>query len=309
MKLCDVLCDLRSDRVKKVILDTDAYNEVDDQFAIAWAILENGKKINLHSINAAPFLNQLSKSPEEGMSKSYDEIFKLVKLIDESGYDIPYKASSVPVFKGSTRFMTPDKEPVISDAAENIVKTVMESDEVVYVVAIGAITNVASAIRMKPEIVNNMVVVWLGGHAWNWKITDEFNMRQDVPAAQVVFDSKVPFVQIPCNGVCTALTTTAPELKYYLEGKTALSQYLCDNVVKEIADYDVRCRGRVIWDVSAMAMLLLKDCADVVTLPTPFVTPMNRYAFDDGRHPMLMVRALSRDKIFTELFNKLTKRS
>ena len=308
MRLNDVLRDLRSDRVKKVILDTDAYNEVDDQFAIAWAILENGKKINLHSINAAPFLNSNSVSAEDGMIKSYDEIFKLVKLIDESGYDITKKAADVPVFKGSTRFMTPDKEPVISDAAENIVKTVSESDEVVYVVAIGAITNVASAIRMKPEIINNMVVIWLGGHAWDWKITDEFNMRQDVPAAQVVLDSKVPFVQIPCNGVCTALTTTAPELKYYLDGKTPLSQYLSDNVVKEIADYDVRCRGRVIWDVSAMAMLLIKDCADVVTLPTPFVTPMNRYAFDAGRHPMLMVRALSRDKIFTELFNKLTKR-
>ena len=127
MRVCDVMKDLKSDRVKKVILDTDAYNEVDDQFAIAWAILENGKKINLHSINAAPFLNSNSVSAEDGMIKSYDEIFKLVKLIDESGYNIPIKASTVPVFKGSTRFMTPDKEPVISDAAENIVKTVSES--------------------------------------------------------------------------------------------------------------------------------------------------------------------------------------
>ena len=300
--------DLKSDRVKKVILDTDAYNEVDDQFAIAWAILENGKKINLHSINAAPFKNALSESAEDGMIKSYDEIFKLIKLIDESGYDMPKKAADVPVFKGSTRFMTPDKEPVISDAAENIVKTVSESDEPVYVVAIGAITNVASAIQMKPDIIKNMVVIWLGGHAWNWKVTDEFNMRQDVPAAQIVFDSRVPFLQIPCMGVCTNLTTTAPELKFYLDGKTPLSQYLSDNVVKEIADYADRCRGRVIWDVSAMAMLLLKDCADIVALPTPFVTPMNRYAFDEGRHHMLMVRWLNRDKIFTELFGKLTKK-
>lgn len=305
MKICDVLNDLRSDRMKKVILDTDAYNEVDDQFAISWAILENGKKLNLHSINAAPFLNNLSVSAGDGMEKSYNEILKLVGLIDESGYDIKGKASDVPVFRGSDRFMESDKAPVISDAAENIVKTVSESDEPVYVLAIGAITNVASAIRMKPEIVNNMVVIWLGGHAWDWKCTDEFNMRQDIPSTQVVFDSKVPLVQIPCMGVCSALTVSAPELKYYLEGKTPLSDYLCKNVVKEIADFDKRCRSRVIWDISVVSTLLYKNSADIVTLPTPIVTPMNTYSFDAGRHPMLMVRSLNRDVIFTELFKKL----
>lgn len=306
MTVYDALKDLKSDRVKKVILDTDAYNEVDDQFAISWAILENGRKLKLHSINAAPFLNNLSESAADGMEKSYNEILKLVGLIDESGYNINGKASDVPVFRGSDRFMAADKAPVQSDAAENIVKTVSESDEPVYVLAIGAITNVASAIRMKPDIINNMVVIWLGGHAWDWKRTDEFNMRQDIPSSQVVFDSGVPFVQIPCCGVCSALTTCAPELEYYLKGKTPLSDYLCRNVVKEIADYDKRVRSRVIWDISAVSTLLLKNSADLVMLPAPVVTPMDTYSFDAGRHQMLVARSLNRDLIFTELFKVLT---
>ncbi len=308
MKISEVLNDIRSDRVKKVILDTDAFNEVDDQFAISWLILENGKKVELLSINAAPFLNNNSISAEDGMEKSYREIFKLMKLIDETGYDIPIKASSVPVFKGSARFMTEDKMPVPSDAAENIVKTVSESKETVYVIAIGAITNVASAIKMNPDIVNNMVVIWLGGHAWDQSNTKEFNMMQDIPSAQVVFDSKVPIIQIPCHGVCTALATNAPELKYYLEGKNPLSQYLCENVIKEIADYDRNCRTRIIWDISAVAVLILKNSADIVTLPTPIITPMYTYSFDAGRHHMLLVRRLNRDRIFTEIFKKLTKK-
>ena len=54
-------------------------------------------------------------------------------------------------------------------------------------VSIGAITNIASAILMNPEIVNRMVVVWLGGHALSWPDTEEFNMVQDIAAARIVF--------------------------------------------------------------------------------------------------------------------------
>ena len=52
------------------------------------------------------------------------------------------------------------------DAADNIINTVMNSDERIYIVAIGAITNVASAIIKCPEIANKAVVIWLGGHAF-----------------------------------------------------------------------------------------------------------------------------------------------
>ena len=38
-------------------------------------------------------------------------------------------------------------------------------DEPLYVVAIGAITNVASALLTEPALAGKIVVVWLGGHA------------------------------------------------------------------------------------------------------------------------------------------------
>ena len=52
-----------------MILDTDAYNEIDDQFAIAYTIA--AKKLNLKALYAAPFHNQLSTGPADGMEKSY----------------------------------------------------------------------------------------------------------------------------------------------------------------------------------------------------------------------------------------------
>ena len=68
-------------RMVDVILDTDTYNEIDDQFALAYYLL-NPQRIHPVGICAAPFFNNRSTSPEDGMEKSYQEILKLQKLVD-----------------------------------------------------------------------------------------------------------------------------------------------------------------------------------------------------------------------------------
>ena len=60
-----------------VVLDTDAYNEIDDQFAIAY-LLRSKEKLNTKAIYAAPFFNDKSGGPKDGMEKSYMEILKLL---------------------------------------------------------------------------------------------------------------------------------------------------------------------------------------------------------------------------------------
>ena len=67
-----------------VVLDTDAYNEIDDQFAIAYLLL-NKDKLNTKALYAAPFYNTRSSGPKEGMEKSYDEIFKLLQGVQRFG--------------------------------------------------------------------------------------------------------------------------------------------------------------------------------------------------------------------------------
>lgn len=53
-----------------VVLDTDAYNEIDDQFAIAY-LLRSKEKLNTKAIYAAPFSSEKSNGPKDGMEKSY----------------------------------------------------------------------------------------------------------------------------------------------------------------------------------------------------------------------------------------------
>ena len=64
-----------------VVLDTDTYNELDDQFALSYMV-RNDEKLCVQALYAAPFLNDKSVSPKDGMEKSYSEILKLLTLLE-----------------------------------------------------------------------------------------------------------------------------------------------------------------------------------------------------------------------------------
>ena len=59
--------------VVRAVLDTDTYNEIDDQFALVQMMLSS-ERIKVEGIYAAPFsMNERADSPEKGM-----DIFKKV---------------------------------------------------------------------------------------------------------------------------------------------------------------------------------------------------------------------------------------
>lgn len=285
---------------KAVILDTDTYNEVDDQYALAYAML-SPDKVDLLAITVAPFKNSRAQTPGEGMEKSYKEAFHIRGLVDER--------SEVPIYRGSTTYLPDKHTPVVSEAAEQIVRLVRESEETVYIVAVGAITNVASALLLAPDIADKAAVIWLGGTAQHWKHNHEFNLFQDVPAAQVVFEQAKNFVQIPCAGVCTEFSTSIPELQYHLGGKNAL----CDYLLELTANYNklhenTAVWSKVIWDVTAVAAVVAPETLEMVQMPRPIVTDSENYAFDMGTPHYLYVRRIKRDALYTDLFKKLASK-
>ena len=295
MTLSEFFNDILSDRIKKVIIDTDAYNEIDDQYAIAYA-MRSPEKLDIQAICAAPFLNRRSSSAEDGMIQSYNEIFKIAELTD--------KNYSFPIYKGSDAFLSSKDTPIESEAADKIAEIVLGSDEPVYIIALGAITNVASAIIKYPEIVGKTAIVWLGGQALHWSDTAEFNLGEDVLAAQVVFDSGIPLLQIPCRGVCSEFLTTIPELEYYLSGKNALCDYLLDATKKY--PQDPFAWSKQIWDVTAVGIFTTPAafCTDII--PRPTVTGASTYSLEDSsRPPYVYVKRIKRDPVYADMFKKL----
>ena len=284
-----------------VVLDTDAYNEVDDQFAISY-MLKSKEKLNTKAIYAAPFFNGNSVSPKDGMEKSYNEIFKILLLAGEE----------CDVFRGSEKYLDDENTPVISSAAEDLVERAKNysPEKPLYVVAIGAITNIASAILLNPDITENIVVVWLGGHGLHYHDTKEFNMYQDVAAARVVMRSGVPFVQLPCMGVVDKFAVSKQELELWLKGKNQLADYLATNTIAAAEAYAKgRAWTRVIWDVTAVGWLLNDSDRFMQSrvIPTPIPTYDNFYATDYNGHPMRYVYSINRDSLMNDLFEKLTK--
>lgn len=283
-----------------LVLDTDAYNEIDDQYAIAYA-LKKQDRIQLEAIYAAPFFNRYAESVSDGMEKSYKEIKKLLRIMKREDL-------AECVYKGSTDYLVNEDTPQESEAARDLVKRAMAmpEGEPLYVAAIGAITNIASALLMEPAIVDKIVLVWLGGHAYHWKDTKEFNLIQDIAAVRVVFDSGVPLVQIPCMGVSSHLATTEPELRTHLKGKSEIGDYLyqvtCDIAARE----EGAMWSRIIWDIATLMWLVgPRKCLAERLIHSPIVTCDGTYSVDQRRHFIKTVSWIERDQVFEELFTVL----
>ena len=285
-----------------VVIDTDTYNEVDDQFALSY-LIRNDDKLKLKAIYAAPFYNNMSESPKDGMEKSYNEIFKILKLTGREDLN-PV------VFKGSENYLPDETTPVISPAAQDLAERAMNytEDKPLYVVAIGAITNIASAILINPAIKDRIVLVWLGGHATHWDNTREFNMYQDVAGARIVMGCGMAMVQLPCMGVVSAFTISHADLEYHFRGHNALCDYLVDTVENAVAEYtDDPVWSRVIWDVTAVGWLLDGKFFQDQLIHSPIPEYDDKYAFDNTRHFIRYVYHVNRDALLSDLVKKLTK--
>jgi hypothetical protein len=225
---------------------------------------------------------------------------------------------------------------VESEAARDLVKRAMDTEGLLYVLALGAITNVASAILMEPKITEKIVVVWLGGQSFSCLSAQEFNLLQDIPAAQSLFDSGVPLVLIPCMLSASHLTVTAEEMKNRLWGKSDVGTYLADMVIGQFNDKlienstafkkfylaglddipgDIAARfptkhiswSRIIWDISTATCLINPNWSVTRLVPSPILQDDMSWQQDNSRHPIRYCSYVSRDHIFGDLFAKLER--
>lgn len=187
----------------RLILDTDTANEIDDQFALAWALL-SPERIKLEGVTAEPFSFQHLRSdmlrardimhnggPRNAAEvalvdsfgswiEGYDASGKKAEDVEfvppEVGAELSYQeilkvygklgiSANGAAFRGAPGYLTDIAKPVRSEAAEHIIERAMAVSETpLYVSAIGCLTNVASAMLIAPEIVKNIVVLWTSSY-------------------------------------------------------------------------------------------------------------------------------------------------
>ncbi len=278
------------------VIDTDAFNEIDDQFAIVHALLSDNLRVE--AISAAPFYGGRRPATDagDGMEQSYREILRMLELTPGE-WDIP-------ATKGSTAFMEAPFEPVESEAANDLIaRALAPRDAPLYVVALGALTNVASAMLIEPRIIPRIAVVPLGGSTYESGSYYDFNFRQDVHAVRVVFDSGAAVIHVPGYFVSEMMRTTLPEMATHVRGRGAVGDYLYE-IYREWTP-DTPAKSKPIWDMTNIAYLIDPSWTESRLSPSPIINANMRYGFDASRHLVRALTRVDRDAAFADLFAKL----
>ncbi|MBQ6788906.1 MAG: nucleoside hydrolase [Clostridia bacterium] len=308
----DIFADLRSNRVKKVIFDADSGNEMDDQYALAYAVAS--ETMDVLAVNATLFLNTaLVPTFEEGMMEGYRENKRILDAIGHN--DIPqFKGCAEPITK------SPGYSPVASEASDNIIKTANASSEIIYVVATGALTNVASAILKDPTITGKICVVWMGGGGQGTGDGGGFNSGQDYKAAQFVLNSGVPFVMLPGagpkGGGTDALKGDKALLAEAFPGDDTLSTLFRETLPRECdpehfdADTNYTGEGKwwhIFWDLAAVALFECNDGMDLEIITAPRIrNDMSMAENEAGRHKIICMNSLDVDAVFDQAFGYIS---
>jgi inosine-uridine nucleoside N-ribohydrolase len=304
--------------VLPVVIDTDAANEIDDQFAIAWA-LRSPHRLDVRGLYAAPFSfahrrGQLPGAPadappfnppEAGMERSRDEIVRvrgLLGLAPEQG-----------VFRGYPGYLPAHGVPASCEATDHLIATAraMPPGEPLYVVALGCPTNVAAALLLAPDIAARIVVVWTSGfpsHAPH--VNASFNLEQDLRASRVLVDSGVPLVYLPGYHVGAQLRLSRAEADRWLPRRGAIGGYLhrlfAHNPLWTVYPPPPdEAYSWVIWDLICIAWLLEPGWVPSTLVATPGLGDDLRWIARQASHPMREAHAVDRDAIFRDLFARL----
>ena len=278
-------------KMVRLIVNTDAKNEADDQYAIVHALLS--PKFDNRGIIAAHFGNE--KSPHS-MEDSYDEVLKMLDLMDFPR-DLAYK--------GADRRLPDEKTPVESQGARLIIEEAMkESDMPLYVIFLGPLTDMASAYLMEPRIAGRLTCIWIGGGKYP-EGGYEYNLNNDIRSARVVMNSDMPVWQIPRN-VYSQVIVSLAELESKVRPCGELGRYLCDHGHTSFARATTRtgeywCLG----DSPAVGVLLFAHMFDYDWVQAPLITDNMTYAKNSQNRPIRVYNRVDHRFILEDFYAKL----
>lgn len=203
----------------KVILNCDTKNEIDDQFAITYAI--KSKNIDLLGVVS---VHNYAKHGPLSVDIYNREAQKIIRLNDKN----------IPALKGSRLPLKSKDQPEKSEGVDFIIKTAaISSREKIYIVCTGPCTDLASVLLLKPEINEKCIFVWLGGFrnkSEQRKLHGmEANFQADKIAAEVLFNSGAKIVHIPVWGVADSLVVNSFNLAQGLKkSNLPINRYLAE---------------------------------------------------------------------------------
>lgn len=282
----------------RLIIDTDAKNEADDQFAIVHAILT--RKFLVRGIVAAQFG---TRRTTESVRESYDEIRRVLDLMDRKD------VCDIAVARGYEREIPADGRDASCEGSDLIIREALSDDpHRLFCIFLGPLTDMAIALRARPEIAGRVTVIWIGGGVWP-EGGDEFNLSNDIAAANVVYESGAELWQVPRN-VYSKLRVSLSELRAKVGPFGAIGNYLA----RQLFDFNVSMRGNPGWplgeswvlgDSAAIGLILDDQAFDYDLVPAPRVRSDMTYDNRSDGRTIRMYRTVDSRFILEDFFCKL----
>lgn len=157
----------------------------------------------------------------------------------------------------------------------------MKEDEApLYVIFLGPLTDLASAYLMEPDIADRLTAIWIGGGAYP-EGSAEFNLSNDIDAANVVFQSPIPLWQVPKN-VYDMVRVGLAELAVRVGPQGEIGKYLYEQLIHHNMAHGHQPqwpKGQrwVLGDSPAVALLLDEHMFEYDSVAAPRIDSQMRY--------------------------------
>jgi inosine-uridine nucleoside N-ribohydrolase len=248
-------------RKPKLILDADTANEIDDLYAVVRVLRQD--KFEVLGLNSTQWFHYYGVRESVQASQKLNE--DLIRLLGREDLPVPM---------GSEEEMGKPwggDEPRNSPAAQFIIKSAlaMPEGEKLNVAFIGALSNLGSALKLKPEIAPRIRAYCIGFNydrqtgVWN---KNEFNVRRDLNAADVVLNQKDLELHIMPSTVSRAFTFERDDTFDRQAKMGDLGQYLTRRWQLIVPPGQTR---RTMWDVALIQALVHPDMAAEEQVKTP----------------------------------------
>lgn len=268
-----------------IILDADTGNEVDDLYAIVRAILE--PTLEVTALNATQW-----QSSQWAVAQTMENSHRLNQVL------LGHLDMNIKTCRGGVdRMFDWGDRARHSAAAYEIIKQAkaLSDGEKLNVVALGALTNVASAIYIEPEIESKIRLYWLGtSYDFDKEIMTRrgFNCVMDIQALDILLLSDVEMHVIPSN-VAGQMVFTYQETSAQLKGNHPLGDFLVDRWYNHL---DGSRKERIIWDLALIEAIIHPEWTEKITVTT---------SRDNGNRPVHYYKSIDVEKMKADFFEKM----
>lgn len=278
----------------RLIINSDANNEADDQFAIVHALLT--PLFNVKGIIAAHYGTE--RGPDT-MEKSYEEIHKVLDLMG---------CKDIRVVRGAKSALIDEETPQMSEGAELIIEEAMKDDSSpLFVVFLGPITDLASAYLHTPEISGKLTAIWIGGGAYP-NGASEFNLSNDIHGINAVFSSDIDIWQV-AKPAYSGMRVSLAELQLKIQPYGEIGNYLFTQLVELNEKLTTgRWPFGESWsmgDSPAISLILDQHVFDYQMIPAPRVTEEMYYIHEQKNRPIRVYNYVDPRYTLEDMYAKL----